>query len=204
MVLLLLCSVTAVGVFLERIFHLHRAHVPAGDFLKGISSLLRKGAFNEAMQECLSTPGPVPRVVRTAIQHRHESRSELREIIEEAAQIEVPKLERNLNILATIAYVAPLIGLLGTVAGLIEVFLVISSHGGYTTAAEIASGIYQALLTTAGGLVVGIPSYVGYNLLSSRVNAILHDMERAGIEISTLIKDCQQIPPSSSEPATQS
>jgi biopolymer transport protein ExbB len=90
--------------------------------------------------------------------------------------------------------VAPMIGLLGTVAGLIEAFVNMSSQSGFASSTDIASGIYQSLLTTAAGLVVSIPCAVGYMFLSARVNALMHDMERAGIEIVHLITDHRKAP----------
>ena len=118
----------------------------------------------------------------------------LREILQEAGQLEVPRLERRLAVLATIALVTPLIGLLGTVAGLIESFVNISSQSGFASATDIAAGIYQSLLTTAAGLVVAIPCSVAYAWLSSRVNALMHDMERAGIEVLNLISEHRDAP----------
>ena len=96
-------------------------------------------------------------------------------------------LERNLALLSTVTFVTPLIGLLGTVTGLIESFVTISSHSGFASSTDISSGIYHSLLTTAAGLAVAIPSAVAYNYLSSRVNTLMHDMERGGIEIVNLI-----------------
>ena len=139
--------------------------------------------------ECKSTPGPVARVVYAAILRPDLSRADLKEIVQEAGQLEVPRLETHLPLLITIANVAPLVGLLGTVAGMIHAFVTLSSHGGYVTANALSSGIYQSLLTTAAGLVVAIPAYVAHNYLSTRVNALLHDMERAGIEIVNLLTD---------------
>ena len=137
--------------------------------------------------ECAATPAPVTRVLHAAILHHAAPRAELKEIVQEAGQLEVPRLERRLAVLATIALVTPLIGLLGTVAGLIEAFVNISSQSGFSGATDIAGGIYQSLLTTAAGLVVAIPCSVAYAYLSSRVNALMHDMERAGIEVVNLI-----------------
>jgi biopolymer transport protein ExbB len=128
----------------------------------------------------------------------------LKEIVQEAGQLEVPRLERRLGILVTIAFVAPLLGLLGTVTGLIEAFVNISTQSGFASSTDIANGIYESLLTTAAGLVVAIPCAVGYGYLSARINSLLHDMERAGIEIVNLICDNRQepeiigFPPSSS------
>ncbi|MEO5720657.1 MAG: MotA/TolQ/ExbB proton channel family protein [Chthoniobacterales bacterium] len=121
---------------------------------------------------------------------RHESPpAELREIVQEAGQLEVPKLERFLSVLATIAFLTPLLGLLGTVAGMIDAFGIISSNGGYATVTELSNGVYKSLLSTAAGLVVATPTFVAYSYLSSRVNTIMHEMERAGIEIVHLLND---------------
>ena len=121
---------------------------------------------------------------------RHDlPRTDLKEIVQEAGQLEVPDLESNLRLLATIAQICPLIGLLGTVTGMITAFVTVSSQGGYVTANTLSNGIYQSLLTTAGGLVVAIPALRGVQLSFLRVNALLHDMERAGIEIVNLLMD---------------
>ncbi|MEO8205133.1 MAG: MotA/TolQ/ExbB proton channel family protein [Chthoniobacterales bacterium] len=187
--LLVLCSLTALGAFMERVIYFHRASMEVGDFLTGLSTLIRKGNYTEALQEAASTPGPVARVIYAALARRQLPRTELRDIVQEAGQLEVPRLERNLALLSTVAYVAPLIGLLGTVVGLIESFQVIANHSGYTTAADIAGGIYQSLLTTGTGIAIAIPAYVAYCYLSARANELLHDMERGGIEVLHLIHD---------------
>src|SRR5205814_9593441 len=113
--------------------------------------------------------------------------------VQEAGQLEVPKLERFLGVLATLAYLAPLLGLLGTVAGMIEAFGVIASNGGYATVTELSSGIYKSLLTTAAGLGVATPTFVAYSYLSSRVNTMQHDMARAGIEIVHMLTESRPI-----------
>jgi biopolymer transport protein ExbB len=192
--LILFCSVLAGAVFLERVSYFHRASIRVGDFMRGLSNLLQRRSFAEALHECAATPGPVPRVLHAAILRHDASRTELKEIVQEAGQLEVPRLERRLGILSSICFVAPLIGLLGTVSGLIETFVNISTQSGFAGSTDIASGIYQCLLTTAAGLVVAVPSAIGYTYLSSRVNGLLHDMERAGIEIVNLICDQRQSP----------
>jgi biopolymer transport protein ExbB len=186
---ILVCSIVAIAVFAERLFYLHRATIHVGEFLKGLSNLIQRRNFAEALHESAGTPGPVARVVHAAIIRHDAPRSELREIVQEAGQLEVPKLERFLGVLATIAFLAPLLGLLGTVAGMIDAFGVIASHGGYATVTELAGGIYKSLLTTAAGLVVATPTFVAYSYLSSRVNAMLHEMERAGIEVVHMLRD---------------
>lgn len=119
---------------------------------------------------------------------RDASRQELRDIAQEAGQLEVPRLERNLALLGTIAYATPLLGLLGTILGLLTAFQQISLHGGYATAAEISGGVYESLLTSAAALTVSIPSFVAHSYLSSRVNDVLHDIERAAIEMLEILR----------------
>lgn len=186
---ILICSIISIAVFAERLFYLHRATIHVGEFLKGLQNLIRRQNFAEALHESAGTPGPVARVIHAAIIRHDLPRAELREIVQEAGQLEVPKLERFLGVLATLAFLTPLLGMLGTVAGMIEAFGVISANGGYATVTELSSGIYKSLLTTAAGLVVATPTFVAYSYLSSRVNAMMHDMERAGIEIVHLLSD---------------
>ncbi|HEX7193521.1 MAG TPA: MotA/TolQ/ExbB proton channel family protein [Chthoniobacterales bacterium] len=192
--LILLCSVVSVAVFLERILYFHRASVNAGEFLQGLSNLIRSRNFAEARVECQATSVPVTRVIHAAIVRHTLPRSELREIVQEAGQLEVPRLERNLGILVAIGYICPLIGLLGTVTGLIQAFVQLSANNGYATLADVSGGIYESLLTTAAGLVVAIPTILAYCFLSARLNALLHDMERAGIEVVNLLTELEQAP----------
>jgi biopolymer transport protein ExbB len=189
--LILVCSIVSVTVFFERLLFFHRATIQVGEFLRGLANLIQRRNFAEALQYT-GTPGPVARVVRAAIIRHDAPRAELKDIVQEAGQLEVPKLEQKLTILSTIAFVTPLIGLLGTVTGLIDAFVTISTQSGYASSTDISSGIYKSLLTTAAGLVVAIPSSVAYSYLSSRVNVLMHDIERAGIEIVNLICDKRQ------------
>jgi biopolymer transport protein ExbB len=186
---ILVCSVIAIAVFAERLFYLHRATIHVGEFLQGLSNLVQRRNFAEALHESAGTPGPVARVIHAAIIRHDAPRAELKEIVQEAGQLEVPKLERFLGVLATIAYVAPLLGLLGTVAGMIDAFGTLTSSGGYATVTELSNGVYKSLLTTAAGLVVATPTFVAYSYLSSRVNSLMHEMERAGIEVVHMLTD---------------
>lgn len=186
---ILVCSVIAIAVFAERLFYFHRATIHVGEFLQGLSNLVKRRNFAEALHESAGTPGPVARVIHAAIIRHDSPRAELREIVQEAGQLEVPKLERFLGVLATLAYVAPLLGLLGTVAGMIDAFGTLSSNGGYATVTELSNGVYKSLLSTAAGLVVATPTFVAYSYLSSRVNSLMHEMERAGIEIVHMLTD---------------
>ena len=193
--LILLCSITALGVFSERLLSLHRSSIHTGDFLRGLANLIRRGNYAEALQECAGSPGPVPRVLHAVNLKHGAPRAELREIAQEAGQLEIPRLERNLALLGTIAYATPLIGLLGTILGLLNAFQQISAHGGYATAAEIAGGVYESLLTSAAALTVAIPAFVAHSYLSARVNAALHDIERAAIEMIEILCGPKDPPP---------
>ena len=190
---ILVCSIISIAVFAERLFYLHRATIHVGEFLKGLSNLIQRRNFAEALHESAGTPGPVARVIHAAIIRHEAPRAELRDVVQEAGQLEVPKLERFLGVLATIAFLAPLLGLLGTVAGMIDAFGTISSSGGYVTVTELSRGIYKSLLTTAAGLVVATPTLVAYSYLSSRVSAMMHDMERAGIEIVHMLTETRPL-----------
>ncbi|MFL6583113.1 MAG: MotA/TolQ/ExbB proton channel family protein [Chthoniobacterales bacterium] len=190
---ILICSIVAIAVFAERLFYLHRAGIHVGEFLQGLSNLIKRRNFAEALHESAGTPGPVARVIHAAILRHDAPRSELREIVQEAGQLEVPKLERFLGVLATLAYLTPLLGLLGTVTGMIDAFSTLTSSGGYATVTELSGGIYKSLLTTAAGLVVATPTFVAYSYLSSRVNALMHEMERAGIEIVHMLSDSEPV-----------
>jgi biopolymer transport protein ExbB len=187
--LILLCSVVSVAIFAERLLYFHRATINTGEFLQGLANLIRKQSLAEARIECQAVSVPVTRVIHSAVIRHHLPRPELREIVQEAGQLEVPRLERNLGMLIAIGYICPLIGLLGTVTGLIQAFVQLSSNNGYATLSDVSSGIYQSLLTTAAGLVVAIPTILGYCYLSARLNTFLHDMERAGIETVNLLTE---------------
>lgn len=189
--LLMACMGFAVAIFLERLAYFHRASMNVGEFLAGLAALIRRRNFAEALQECVATRVPAGRVVHAALLRHHAPREQLKEIVQEAGQLEVPRLERYLAILNAIAHAGPLIGLLGTVIGLLDSFTNLSSANGITTPAEVARGVYQSLVTSALGLVVAIPAYLFYAFLSARAQSIMHDLERAGVEIVNLIEDAK-------------
>ncbi len=187
--IILLCSVVALGVFFERLLYLHKATIRVGELLGGVALLIRNGRTEEALGECSASYGPVARVLQAALMRLGEERAVRQSITEDAALLEIPKLERNLPILASLAYVTRLVGLLGTVLGLLDAFLVLSAHGGYATTAELSRSVYESLLNAAAGLGVAIPAFLGHSYLTSRVNDIVHDMERGGIEVVNLLTD---------------
>jgi len=187
--LILIASAAAVAVFVERVLHYHRAQINSMEFLNGVRNVLRRDNVVEAISICDATPGPVARLVKVAILNRDKGRDGVREALEETGLIEVPPLEAKLNLLATIAQIAPLMGLLGTVLGFIQVFTTLQTKNTVPTMQDLSGGVWQALICTAMGLAVAIPCYAGYNYLVSRVNAIVLDMERAATEITNILAD---------------
>src|SRR5258705_9514353 len=121
--IILLVSAVGVAVFTERFLHYHRAQINSTEFLNGVRTVLKRDNVVEALSICDATPGPVARLVKTAILNRDRGREGVRDALEEAGLLEVPRLEDKLNLLATIAQIAPLMGLLGTVMGFMRMFL---------------------------------------------------------------------------------
>jgi biopolymer transport protein ExbB len=187
MYLIILVSAVAAVVFVERFLHCHRAQINSTEFLNGVRTVLKRNNVVEALSICDATPGPVARLVRTAILNREHGRERVREALEEAGLAEVPRLEEKLNLLATIAQLAPLLGLLGTILGFIQTFHRMSQAGLHAQVGDLSNGIWQALVCAAAGLAVSIPAHAGYNYLVSRVNSIVLDMERAATEIVNIV-----------------
>ena len=185
--LLLALSAIVIVVFIERLLHYHRAQINSMEFLNGVRNVLKRDNVVEALSICEATPGPVARLVKTAILNRDRGREGVRDALEEAGLLEVPRLEDKLNLLATIAQIAPLMGLLGTVMGFMSMFHELQQLGAFATPDRLAGGIWGALISMAGGLAVAIPTYAGYNYLVSRVNSIVLDMEKASTEILNIV-----------------
>lgn len=184
---ILLCSILFVAILIERLYHYHRAEIDTNQFVAGIRNVLKKKKIAEAISICDDTPGPVAHIVKAGILKHDQPKEEIKETIGDAALHEVPRLEKNLNVLATVAHIAPLLGLLGTVLGMIGAFQEIQRESGRVNAGDLAGGIWEALVTTAAGLCVAIPAYVAYNYLVSRVSSLVLDMERSATEVVDLL-----------------
>ena len=191
--LILFTGATAFAVFVQRFLHYHRAQINSTEFLNGVRNVLKRDNVVEAISICDATPGPVARLVKTAILNRDHGRERVREAIEEAGLVEVPRLEEKLSLLATIAQLAPLLGLFGTVLGFIQIFQQTQEAGLYAHAGLLSRGVWQALICSATGLAVAIPSHAAYNYLVSRVNSIVLDMERAATEIVNIVAESPTI-----------
>jgi biopolymer transport protein ExbB len=187
--LILLASAVAVVVFVQRVLHYHREQINSMEFLNGVRNVLRRDNVIEALSICDATPGPVARLVKVAILNRDRGRDGVREALEEAGLVEVPPLEDKLNLIATVAQIAPLMGLLGTVLGFIKIFSRIRAQGTMAHIETLAGGIWEALICTAAGLAVAIVCYAAYNYLVNRVNAIVLDMEKAATEIVNILAE---------------
>lgn len=172
-----------VMLFIERVLFLHRGQIRAKAFVDGIKNILAKRRLIEALTVCEETPGPVAAVVKAALLHADAPADEMRFHVQEAAVIELPALERRLHSIAAIAQVAPLVGLLGTVFGFIATFAAFEHGGNYVSATVLSAGMWQALLATAGSLMLAIPAHLGYHFLAGRVRAIVRDVEWGGNEI---------------------
>jgi biopolymer transport protein ExbB len=187
---ILLASAVGIVVFIERALHFHRAQINSSEFLNGVRTVLKRDNVVEALSICDATPGPVARLVKTAILNRDFfGRERVRESLEEAGLAEVPRLEEKLNLLATIAQLAPLLGLLGTVLGMIHIFGKMEHEGLNASVQMLSGGVWEALICTAAGLGVAIPAHAGYNYLVSRVNEIVLDMEKAATEIVNIVTE---------------
>ena len=181
----------AVVFVVERLLYFHGARINTADFLLGIANHVRRKAFAEAQHESSRAPGPVARVANTVLIRHHMPRRDLRDIAEEAVVMEVPRIEKNLRALLGIALIAPLAGLLGTVLGLIDVFMEINESSGHVTHAGMAGGIFESLVTTAAGLTISTGAYVFYLSMLAKGKRLLARLERTGIEVVNMIADSQ-------------
>lgn len=181
MAVLLLIALIGIVIFIERTLFLHRGQIRSTAFINGIKNILAKRRIVEALTVCEETPGPVAAVAKAALLHADDDADKMRFHVQEAAVVELPALERRLGAIAAIAQVAPLVGLLGTVLGMITTFVAFQKD--YATASVLAKGLWQALLATAGSLMVAIPAHLAHHFLTGRVRAIVRDVEWAGNEI---------------------
>jgi biopolymer transport protein ExbB len=187
--LILIAAAVALVTFVERVLYCHRAQINSTEFLNGVRNVLKRDNVVEAISICDATPGPVARLVKTAVLNRDKSRERVREAVEEAGMLEVPLLEERLNLIATIAQLAPLLGLFGTIIGFMEIFDQLRVSGLYAHFEDLSKGIWQSLICSAAGIGVAIPAHAGYNYLVSRINKIVLDMERAAGEIVNIVTE---------------
>jgi len=190
MYLIILLSIIAFGIVLERIYNFNRARIDAQKFMDEIVKHLKRNKVLEAVEMCNHTPGPIAHIIKAGILKHDRSKPEIKEAIDEAALLEIPRLEKHLPIIATIAHIAPLLGLLGTVSGMIKAFQIIQQKALTATPVnpgDLSGGIWEALLATLAGLAVAIPTYVAYNYLVNQVDNLVYDMERSATDLVNIL-----------------
>lgn len=185
MIPIFLCSLIALAVVIERWLFLRKVRINARSFMLQVKSLILRNMVSDAVLLCKRTTAPIAKITKAGVERIRRPREEIKEAIETAARVEIFQLERNLGILATISAVAPLLGFLGTVTGMIRAFIQVQHLGGNVDASVLAGGIWEALVTTAAGLIVGIPALIFYNWLQSKVEYFVFEME----ENSTTLLD---------------
>ena len=173
----------AAAVFLERMLALRRAQIDYMDFIKGVCNVLSNNNAEEAIMLCDETPGPVAAVVLTAIQHRKATRDALREAVDNTGRAEISKMERRVASIAVICQIAPLLGLAGTLLGVMRVMAAIGRQVPLVQSTDLTSGLAQAFVSTVAGLLVAIFCHVMYTMLLVRIERIVLEMEAGASEI---------------------
>src|SRR3989338_2911009 len=190
MIPIVMCSVFAVAVMVERAYYFFQIHLgrDIGRFFDRLREAVEKRQWQEAQSLCESWPGPVSRVTLAGLQHRDGSPEEIDEAMTVVSHDELPAVERHLRWLSTLAQVSTLLGLLGTVTGLVRAFQVIQaksgSSGNPVSPGDLAGGVWEALITTVAGLIIAIPAIVAYNYFASRVSEVQFQMEKAAALIA--------------------
>jgi len=187
MIPLALTSVLALGIVLERLWSLRRKHLMRYDIVRRIEELLQEQKIPEATTLCKRHASPMTRIILVALLNYDRPKAEIKEALEEHGRQEVAGLERFLTALGTIANIAPFVGLLGTVLGILKIFEAVSQQG-VANAQLLSEGIYNALITTAAGLCVAIPALVAYNHLMRRVEELVLEMERLALRLLNILK----------------
>ncbi len=189
---ILLCSIFALAIILEKFLHLHKIKIDTRDFLAKVLDNIKRHQIKEALQLCDEAKNPISNILKAGILKYDRPRDQIKEAIADAALYEIPRLERNLAALATIAHISPLLGLLGTVTGMVRCFQTIQVKTATfhpVSPGDLAGGIWEALLTTVAGLVVAIPTFVAYNYLVNRVNNFVLEMEKASTELVNFLTE---------------
>jgi len=182
-----LCSIVALAIIIERFFSLRRASIDTREFMDTMRQVLRQNRIQDAVEICDEVDAPMARIMRAGILKYNRTKEDIREAIEDAGHLEIPRLERYLSAMATCANIVPLLGLLGTVAGMIKAFAQIQALEGQVSPSDLAEGIGNALVTTAAGLTVAIPTLVAYNYFVTRVENMILEMEISSSELIELL-----------------
>ncbi|KAB2909964.1 MAG: MotA/TolQ/ExbB proton channel family protein [Ignavibacteriales bacterium] len=186
---ILLLSVIGLAVIIEKLLSLRKAKVNVPKFILTVETLLRKNDVAGTIQVLKGEKSPIAVIIKKALRKHKYGYQRVREAIEDSGNQEVGKLERGMWVLATVAGAAPLLGFLGTVTGMVTAFMTVEHLQGNATPADLAAGIYEALITTVFGLVVGIPALIAYNYLLSQINKVVLDMEAISTDVIDTLED---------------
>ena len=189
MVPIILLSLIAIYIFVERVLTIRKASEFSADLTQNIRKLVLEGDVKGAKLMASQSDAPVARMLEKGISRIGSSLKNIEASIENVGKIEINKLEKNLSFLATISGAAPMLGFLGTVLGMIQAFIAIAQEEGSVSPKLLSTGIYEAMITTAAGLFVGILAYLGYNYLVTRVQKIIHDMEYNAVDFIDLLQE---------------
>ncbi|NIK73782.1 biopolymer transport protein ExbB [Thermonema lapsum] len=189
MVVLLLLSFVTVYLFVQKIIILTKASKTSPGFMEQIRTLVLNGDINAAKMLCQRENTPTARMIEKGLSRLGTPLKNIEAAIENVGRIEIYKLEKNLPLLATISGAAPMIGFLGTVTGMIKAFMRIAELKSQVTPGDLSTGIYEAMITTAAGLVVGIVAYLAYNYLVTKVQKVIHEMEYSSIHFMDLLQE---------------
>ena len=187
MIVLLILSIIAIYILGSRWWAIRQASKPIPHFMSNIRELVRSGKTSSAINLCRDTDSPMARLIEKGLERQGNPLPDIQAAVENVANIEVAKLEKGLPMLATVAGGAPMIGFLGTVIGMIQAFYNMASAGSNIDITLLSGGIYTAMVTTVGGLFVGIIAYFGYNWLTARINDIVFKMESETIELMGIL-----------------
>lgn len=192
MIPLFLLWIFAIYIFIERLLVIRRSAKTPTNFADSIRTMVAAGKMDDARLLCSETDTPVARMIEKGIARIGSSLKNIEVSIENIGKIEIYRLEKNLSMLATISGAAPMIGFLGTVTGMIQAFISIAQEEGAVSPKLLSSGIYEAMITTATGLFIGILAYLGYNYLVTRVQKLVHRMEYTAIDFIDLLQEPQK------------
>lgn len=182
------CSLLSFTIFIERFLHLRKSEIDTNAFIVNLRKMIKDGNFIEAITFCENTPGTISNIVKAGLVKHNRSQQQIESAMEISGLIEVAHLEKNAKILSIIAYIAPLIGLLGTVLGFIQAFSEMRMSGLVDiSATRIGEAMEYALVTTAAGLVVAIPSVIAYNYIVGRIEGFILEIQTTSSEIVDLL-----------------
>ena len=189
MIVLLLLSILAIFIFGKKWWAIRRAGKIDKDFMMDIRDYIHEGKIKSARTLCSKYDTPVARMVEAGLARSGKSLSDVQTAVENVGNVEVARLEKGLPYHATISGGAPMIGFLGPVLGMVQAFFNMSNAGNNIDITLLSSGIYTAMITTVGGLIVGIIAYFGYNYLSARISSLIYSMESATIKLMDALSE---------------